>query len=329
MKKLDCTIQIDKYRFDSVTEIEINSDWEHLTDTCSITLPRNAKYLDDPTRFLAFGDDPLFRRGMAVKVLLGYDKSESKPLVKQFEGYIVAIGADVPTVFDCQDAMYQLKKKSVNISYPRVMLSKLLKDMIGDTVQYICTLDFQLGLFGARNETPAQVLARLKKDYFVRSFVRNGTLYVGLAIVPSLQNKQEIRLRFGEEVIVQDTQLEYLVKDDVKINLVAKLITPNNKLKEFKFGDPDGEQRTVHFYDVPERDVETLAKKEIERYRYTGYRGNLTIFGEPSINHGDIVTIEDPVYSERTGNYVVKKVTKTFGMGGYRQILELETRIFV
>jgi putative lipase involved disintegration of autophagic bodies len=50
MFRLTCIIEIGKFEFNFVTEIEINKSWKTLTDTCKITLPRNIEWEDSNLR---------------------------------------------------------------------------------------------------------------------------------------------------------------------------------------------------------------------------------------------------------------------------------------
>jgi hypothetical protein len=56
---------------------------------------------------------------------------------------------------------------------------------------------------------------------------------------------------------------------------------------------------------------------------YTGYKGEFETFGEPVVNFGDFANIKDFRYPERTGRYLIRAVTVTFGRGGYRQKINL------
>ncbi len=316
MFKLDCDIKIDKYRFKAVYDVSIESGWEHLTDTCTLKLPRQLYYQN---RALAFGSNPLFKRGNSVSISLGYNEE----LVQEFRGHLVSIHADTPIIFDIQDDMWLLKKGEITKSYEYTTLKKLLADVIGTKVPYSVTADFKLKHYGFTRLTPAQILKDLQEKYFVRSWFRAGVLYCGLAYVPSLQ--KEHTLVFNKHII--ENSLEYVVKEDVKVAITAINVLPNGKSKKYEKGDPEGEKRTVYFYDVDEKDINTLIAREIDRYRYEGYRGVFTTFGQPSILHGDIINLYDPYFPERQGRYLVKKISKTFGMNGYRQNVELEQRM--
>jgi hypothetical protein len=203
-------------------------------------------------------------------------------------------------------------------------MEKLLRDVISKTVPYSIKADWHnLGKFTITKATPAQVLEELRKEYFVKSWFRGGVLYVGQAFVKSLQTTH--KLVFNQHFV--ESNLEFVNKDDVKIRIEGIILNAKNKKKKVTVGDPEGEVRTLHKYDVSEAEMKTFLTKELERLKYTGYRGTLTVFGQSNIQHGDIVDLYDPYYPEKEGRYLVKKVSKQFGMDGYRQVLDIEQRI--
>lgn len=80
-------------------------------------------------------------------------------------------------------------------------------------------------------------------------------------------------------------------------------------------------------------------KKNVEKYMtqkaieyltklyYTGFRGSVLTFGQPVIRHGDAMVLQNKVLPEQDGKYLIKQVTTTQGMQGYRQKAMLHLRI--
>jgi hypothetical protein len=104
--------------------------------------------------------------------------------------------------------------------------------------------------------------------------------------------------------------------------LKAKAISwqADNTKIEVEVGDPDGEQRTLHFYGLNKEQLEIRAKAELEKYKYTGYYGNFTTFGEPAIEKGDVVSFIGNKYHP-DGKYLCKELKIKFGTAGYRQAI--------
>lgn len=316
MFRLSSDISIGPYRFRGVTELQIESSWELLTDTCRITFPRRVSWQG---RELATGTDPLLMRDMPVTVGLGYDDV----LEEVFQGYVREVTAKIPIEVVCEDAMYLLKRGEFTRSYRAATLSGILGDMLAGIVPYQVVADRDLGQLRISRATPAKVLEELRSKYYVKMFFRAGTLYAGLAYVPELQRRR--RIKFELQVI--DNDLEYRRREDVKINLTAVIVQPDNSREEVLYGDPEGEKRTLYYYNVPKSAVQKQLGDEIERLKYDGYRGTFTTFGQPDIQHGDVVELISEVYPERDGAYLVKRVEKTFGQGGYRQTVEIESKV--
>jgi hypothetical protein len=318
MLRLTNNIQIGKYQFLGVNEVTTESSWELMTDTCKIVIPKKTSWKGQA---LATGDNPLLKKGDVVSVKIGYNDRNNKV----FEGYLTQIHADLPISLDCQDEMWKLKTGAFTKSYRSVKLSQLLHDMLTPlSIKFKVVAEHDLGMFRTKgNSTPAKVLDELRKNYFVKFFFRDGILYAGLAYVAELQREHTIR--FNRNVVEND--LEYIRKDDVKLKIKCVILDAKNKREEFEVGDDDGEIRTIHHYNITKSAAKKLVTEEMERLRYDGYRGSLTIFGEPNVKHGDIVRLIDPDHATHKGRYLIKKVSTTFNEHGYRQMLQIETKV--
>lgn len=315
MLRLSRHIEIGEYTIDGVVEMEIVSSWDMLTDTCRMTFPRKINWQD---KAIAFGEGRILKRGDSVDISLGYNDENTL----SFSGFVTNISSKIPTEIKAEDHAWLLKQKTHTVSFKDATLKEVLHTVLDDDVEVVAP-ELRLGPFRLSNVTAAQVLEYLRKNYFQKAFFRNGKLYVGFAYQASLQASHRIRF----DVNVVENNLDYMVEDDIKINLKVINILPDNSRKEYAFGDPNGEQRTLHYYDKSEDDIKRIGEEEITRMRFTGYRGSLTIFGQPHVEHGDEVELLDPYYPERDGKYLVKKVTRQFGNNGYRQILELDLKV--
>lgn len=316
MFRLSSDIEIGPYQFAGATEVHTSSSWDQLTDTCRIVFPRKISWQG---RELASGVDPVLQRDMSVLVRLGYDSR----LDLAFQGYVREVGAKIPVEVFCEDAMYLLKRGEFTRSYRSVTLTQILTDMLTGIVPFEVVADRDLGQLRISRATPAKVLEELRSKYYVKMFFRAGTLYAGLAYVPELQSRHQVKF----ELQVIENNLEYRRAEDVKINLTAVIVQPDNTQEKVEYGDPEGEKRTLYYYNVSKSAVESQLAGEIERLKYDGYRGTFTTFGQPHIEHGDVVELSSDVYPERDGAYLVKRVEKSFGLGGYRQTIEVETKV--
>jgi hypothetical protein len=315
MFRLSSEISISTFRFNQVVGVEVESSWDELTDVCRLTIPRKLNWRGKP---LAWTNQALMRRGDQVQVQLGYD--DNNQVV--FEGYLHKITADTPVLLECQDAAWRLKQSTITKAWRSVELTELLRAILPGELPFQAPT-VELGPFRISSASPAQVLAELRKTYFLKSFFRNGTLYCGLAYVPELQSTHIIRM----ERNVVSHSLEYMRKEDVAIKLKMVSMFPDGSRQEYETGDQDGEQRTMYYHSMSQAKMKALADQEIERLKYEGYRGEITIFGQPFVQHGDVVDLRDASYPERDGRYFVKTVVTAFGADGYRQTLTLDAKL--
>jgi hypothetical protein len=318
MLRLWSRIKIGSLTFKGVCEVEVNSSWDAQTDTCKITIPAKLSWQGKP---IATGDDAILKSGMEVSVLLGYEYVDDVLMDEVFVGYIREIDSKVPVTITCEDLMYKLKRGEVTKSYAQVRLGQLIKETCPVPLGTIADAD--LGKFRITKATPSKVLDYLKQTYMIKSWCRKGKLNVGVAYLP--EDQKTHRITFQRNVIEHD--LEYRKREDVRLKLVGVIMDAKGKKEEVKEGHDDGELHTFNYHNRSKSEVEKELKKEAERLRYTGYRGKFVTFGAPYIKHGDVVVLSDQVYKEREGRYLVKAVNIRFGQQGYRQEVELESKL--
>lgn len=300
-------------KFRGICDMKLTSSWEALTDRLTMTFPRRVFFEGTPIY-------ELLKRGQQLSVSIGYDDN----FVEVFTGYIGSVGANTPLELKCEDEMYLLKTGEFTKSYRSVDVETLIKDVVGNIVPYKVTANQNLGQFRISKQSPAKVLDYLKEHYHIKSFFKNGTLYVGLAYLPSLQRTRTIAMNYD----VKENSLEYRRADEVKLLLKGIIKSKSNKKDiTIEIGDKQGEVRTFTYFDRTESEVRKQLDVEMLRFKYTGYRGSITVFGTDDFSHGDAVIILDPNYPDREGRYLIKSVEVAFGNSGYSQKLEIEAKI--
>jgi hypothetical protein len=307
-------INIGGFKFPYVVETETESSWENLTDKCQLRIPRKIRW----GNISWFDGERLFRQGDKVTVQHGYDGS----LKTVFTGYLSRIKPGSIIGFTCEDEMYKLKGAPITASYKSISLRQLLTNHLPVGVQFQCP-DVELGQFRITKASLAQVLEELKKTYGLHSWFRDGKLYSGLAYWPELRSTHTFTL--GLDIIDHDS-LEYWRKDEIKIKVTGISMLPNNTKIEVQDGDADGEQRTLHYYNLTESELKARVAEELDRLRVDGFTGSFTVFGTPLVRHGDIIDLKDPrgFKGNSPGQYFVKRVTYTGGVNGLRQTIELD-----
>jgi hypothetical protein len=139
-------------------DIEINSTWQNLTDTCKIIIPKKVLVVDDKgNKVNWFGQNtigsnatpPLILRGDKILVKLGYNYStptnpEVIELNTEFDGYVSEVNPKMPITLMCEDKMWILKQ----IKVPNKVYSNLIysvQDMIQEMLlQQDSTKDISL-----------------------------------------------------------------------------------------------------------------------------------------------------------------------------------------
>jgi hypothetical protein len=319
MLRLECYITFTnksgtKYlEFFSVNEIQIESTWKKLTDTCKITLPRRLRVLN--------GDiNDIIQRGSKVMVWLGY----SGNLNLEFVGYVARLDAKVPFVVECEDEMWQLKQNSNSKTYRSVSLKNLTQDIYpGKNVN---VTDFELGAYRIDRASTAVVLDDLQKNYNVYSYFTftsdgNPTLNVGLGgyDFKQLSNRHIYNMMAN----VAENSLVFRRADENKMRVVITSTNKGGVVIKTEVGDPEGEEFKLDKRGLNKEALDKLALSELQKRKFDGYKGTLTGFGEPYPKHNDIAVIQDPEYPEREGAYMIDTVKTTFGMSGFRLQLEL------
>lgn len=312
------------FSFAYLADLEINQSIDTLTDTCTIKLPRRV-YRNGKLINLAedtMNGQPFFKRGDKVIVKLGYGNT----LKTRFIGYLRDIKSGVPITISCDDSMFLLKKGKIKQSFKECKVEDILKAILTEGMDYKA-VDCTLGAFNINNASPAKVLESLKSDgvysYF-RNVTKNGetkpVLYAGLAYWAD--DRKTRKFKFGVNIINGD-DLAYRKNEDILLKVKATSIQPDNSRKEVEVGDEEGEVRTVFKYKIGLEDLRQFANSELERFKYTGFRGTIPTFGEPAMEKGDVADISGSEYYP-DGKYLIKAVRITSGLQGYKQVLTLD-----
>jgi hypothetical protein len=310
MKRLVINMTIGSYSFDFIHSLEIDSSWEMLTDTCLIKLPSNLKIDKNKLR-------SVIKPGDSVSIEIGYDDQ----LTKVFDGFITGIRPKTPVEISCEDSMYSLKSTTVKGTIRQATLKKILDTYFpGIDGEYE---DIEIGTILFDNLSQAKILDKLRETRGIYSFMRKGKLVVGKIYDQDTASNYTFRFQYN----ILDENLQYQRKEDMKLKVTAVSNNPDGTIKEVKVGDNDGEERTLNYYNVGKDTLEKYALAELNRLKYDGWHGEFTAFGEPVVFHGDIVKLEDPLESDKTGEYWVDKVVYTFGVDGFRQVITLGPKL--
>ena len=296
-----------------VEGVTIESSWELLTDLATITIARNVRFFNKREV------REVFRNGDPVEIWMGYDKEEN--LIKEFEGYITSVSADIPIEIKCEDKMFELKKHNVNYAMKTTQLKDLIAAVIPEGIN-TDVADMEISKERFPNTTTAKVLEKLQESN-IYSYFKGQTLVVGKIYSDDIE--EPVIFNFAQNVI--DNNLRYRLKEDILVLIKATSTLPKGQKITAQYGDPEGVVQTLSYYPISDKSVLLeKCKQDYEKFKVDGYKGDMTIFGIPSMQHGMKAEVISDIYPDRNGTYWIKSLSKTFNRNGYRQTLNLDQR---
>jgi phage protein D len=316
---MNAIVTIGDVRFEAINSFTITQSVEFVSDTATITLAKNYGELGN-RKVLDY-----ISAGKPVTIEFGYNGN----LETEFKGFVKPnIGADYPLIVEA-DALFYLRQNNFKISERNISLKALL-EIIAPQFNIEC-IDVQLGKVYFSNESTVQILEKLKKEFGFFSRITNNTLHVGWAFdfVPSFTKKHTYTV--GENVRSIE-KLKYSTEIDFNTKVRIKIHQPNGKVEEVVYGmkpvgstmqplrigesdkvkDETGAIKTYTVSDVSVAVAEQMAKAQLQRILYSGYKGSIDGFGLPRTKAGDSLQIINTVMPEREGTYLIDKVVVSY-----------------
>lgn len=306
-------------RLKGLSSVTINSSVEILADTATITLP-------SMIHGLPYDLEAKIKRGSKVRIDLGYNDY----FVKEFEGFVRSISLNNPSKIECEDQMYLFRKE--------IKPTVFVKKNVNDILTYVCG---QIGGFSYKSNpelsgmiydkftvqsaTGYEVLQSLKEQFLINIYIEKNVLRAGLKYTERLGT---VTLDFTKNI--QAESLDFLQSTDVKVQVKIKGQGKDNKVSaDVQVGTAGGVVRQLpNRLNITDRaTLEKIAKEELKRLSYSGYRGDLTTWGVPFVQRGYNAKIIDKDYPAREGVYFVKSVNTDFSIAGFRRKIELGERL--
>ena len=329
MLLLNCFIKINNpdtktdVFFNYVNEIEVVTSVHNFTDTAKIVVPRKLKYKGKSII-------DYVKRNNTISISIGYGDTFSLETV--FQGYVKSVSTGTPIVIECENEAWKLKK----IMLPAKYYAQLsMKDFIKEWMPgyNYKAADVNLGETRIAKDTPlSQVFEYFTSNFPVNFYFRENTFYGVLPGAMAFMNDQvkTVKFRMGWNTI--NDNLVYTLAEDVKLQIIAKAVTRENKKYEYKWPVVGGDGFEVRTFLVPGassmKQLEDYAKNMQKTFKVDNMKGDLTTFGIPFIRKADIAHILDDDCKERDDKkFFVDAVTYTFGQGGYRQKITLGGQI--
>lgn len=306
-------VQIGSLVFNSVESVMRHKSIYKFTETATIKLPKKIRFKSNgrstsmyaPTKTIK----DYIKTGDKVIISMGYDQF----LLKRFEGYVVSIEPSIPIVIECEDEMYKLKRKEVNVSMENASIKKIVEAIAPE--YKLDVLDAEIGSFSEKKTTAVKVLQILKKRYGLYSFFIDKKLIVGKPYTNTEINDLPVKsFDFAKNII--SSNLKYKSADDVKLKVKAVSINPDNTKIEAEVGDVGGDVRTFHYFDIPTiEELKKIATIDLEKFKIDGYEGAIVGFGFPIVEPGQKIRITDTGYEKRDSIHYVEEITESIDKG--------------
>lgn len=323
MIRLNCEITIGNYRFTYVNNVTISKSYDTYTDMATITMPN--KFKDTNDNIL-----DIFSEGDAVEIKLGYYPE----LITRFKGYLTKKVPGSPVIFECQDEAWKLKKQSLgNYSKTGITLETLIKDNYSGKYE---VEDVEIGDWQIQKGSTLIDIFEEIKDLGLFSYFEDEILKIKFKT--SIINEVTHKLSYQWNVI-DGENLRYIKANEIDVVSYGISKQDDGSLVEaFAYYDednnakvqttnPGGNLNKLSLPGQTQTNLNKLVLRRLPNLYYTGTIGNITTFGKPAFNIGDRAEIIDQKYTERNGFFAVKSIIDEFGVTGYRQTLQIDTKL--
>lgn len=312
------------YRLLLAESVEIHKSVDLLADTCTIKLPDSAN-----NQLLTVSNQKvtdILKRGYKVTVQLGYNNS----LTHEFAGYLLSVGTDEGSItLNCEDSMFLLRKPVKDKQFNNVSVKQIAQYVLsqcGVKISLNCSDTITYDKFTIVSATGYDVLKKIEDDTKDNIYIReyyaddSDTLTRELNLHP-LYEEQTGMAVYSFQHNVEESDLKYMHKEDLKIQIVLKYTGKDGKLREYKYGTTGGDQHTRKVSGLSASSLKQVAENEYNKWYYDGYDGSITGWLIPYCEPTYSAAILDEDYPEKDGTYYVSSVTTTFdNNGGKRKI---------
>lgn len=327
------------YTIKAINDVRIKKSIHSYTDTASFKIPASARLklqkadgnsvLPLLPMAISYPDIRIdtasqFAEGDSVEIVLGYDDN----LVTEFKGFISRVNFTRPCEIECEGYIWPLRNvdKLLTKSWTSTSLKQVLQYIIDNTGNHdIIKLstdipDTTFGPFRLAQNSGAEALDNLKKTGFTVYFIDN-VIYAGLEQVAQLKNSVIYSLGWNT---IKDDELKYRSELDVKTQVVVNYKDKNGKAQVKTFGNKAGVLKRLNLgRELDMKVLEEKARAWSKQFRHAGYEGRITGFLQPFALPGWKVSIQDDLYKERSGSYLLVSTEVSYSRSGGRRICEI------
>jgi hypothetical protein len=296
-----------------------SSSWRNLTGTCTVELSKRWFTQEGRVGNLT----GLIRQGDPIKVYVGWTRRYNL----EFSGYVAQPVLDRwPCRLDCEDAMYVLKRTTIERAWTRVSLHTFLTYALPKGMKYSAPDNVDLGSLSIQRTNVARVLDELRRTHGLVAYFRpDGVLRVGRVYLDQAA-KPMTTISLQRDVPQGGDGLAYEPNPRVYVRVKSKIKGADGRLHWVMryAGDPTGDLRSFTRPGVQNATaLQTIADQLLEVMSRSGFTGRLRVLGFPFLEHSQQVTLENDENTAESGDYVMDGTDWSFDRAGYWRFLTL------
>lgn len=297
------------HRLAFLTECEIFSSVDNLTDTAVIVLPemRMNRPIDDELRSKV-------ERGSEVTIRLGYNGD----VRTEFVGFVREITTnDSSLKIHCEDALFLFRKGIPDVEMKPASLKEVAQyvvDHVDGSYTVSCDYEINYEKFTIHQATGFDVLKKLQEETAANVYF--DTEHKILHIHPPYLEKGG-QVRYSMQQNVETSSLEFNNLLDYKVEVTVESTDINGGVHQITVGTTGGDKKT-HKTRKPmnEASMRRVAEGILKRATAPRYEGNFDAWLVPFVKPTYSARIVDDDYPDKTGWYYVKSVTTSISENG-------------
>ncbi|MBN1499767.1 MAG: hypothetical protein JW982_06425 [Spirochaetes bacterium] len=296
-----------KFLFPFLSEVEIKSTKESISDIMTVKLPKYKK--------LKSGD---IQSGDKVLYKVGYNEHG---IFTEFEGFVNSISPSQPYTIECHDYFGELKKTIITKTFKRLSSKEIISQLLINFPE-IDKSKISNGKFFNRvvfkKKSVRWILNYLAKSSNYDVYFRGRKLFFCPKWDEASSQKDIPVFEYGKNVI-DDSELLFNISGSFdKITVLSEKTDGTGKVITATAGSGKKEKK-LYFEDLEYKEALEIAKTKLSELNYTGFKGLFLSFGFPSVWHSQKLKYIDDKYQEKSGVYSISTVEKKIDSNGYRQ----------
>lgn len=299
-------IIIGNLKFKGCKSFEVTKDVENLSVTGKVELPLRAMLNGEHGKEKIMIDESI-KQGDAITIEAGYLEFEINTI---FEGYITNIDPANSVKIEIEDAVYLLRKQPVLIDKKDITVKDLCNELLKGTDLNLSTntVNLKIDVFKFKGNA-AGALAQLKESMNLTCYFDGKELYCG---GQQMNAKGQINVTYGRNILKNNVSYQYADANPVQVTVIGKKES-GEEVKVIE-GIDGGSSMTFYKYNVTDKEaLITMAKEELARYSFDGFKGSIKLWFIPFAEPGGSVNYKNENYKQEVeGKYFIKSVKYSF-----------------